>query len=512
MNFGLADINRNSRMMSNESKDHAQGKDHADIGELKQLIGIVEDAILPWIQSAFKEGSKLQEAAYQPAEMRRLLQLNCPEEAGGAALLKSSIDKVLQYSINTWHPGFMDKLYASTNPIGVASDLLMSALNTNSHVYHVSPALTMIEKRVSHELAALFGFTGPFAGGITFPGGSYSNIHSLVIARNTLYPDTKTSGNGGHAFSIFTSEHGHYSVQKAAELCGLGSNAVKKVHVDKEGRIIPQELESAISQSIQRGETPLYINSTMGTTVLGSFDPFEEISTISKQHRMWHHIDGSWGGTVAFSETQRHRLKGCHLADSLTINPHKMAGVPVTCSFLLAPDARLFQKANSLRAEYLFHGFEGEEEEYDLADYTMGCGRRSDALKLYLAWVYQGRRGLAERVDHAYKITAYFANKVSSHPDLQLVSTNPPPCCQTCFYYSPNGKLSVDANENTKRTENIANALNGGGRFLVDFAPGPYGDGNMFRAVVVSPKVNETTIDELIENILRIGVHLGTRK
>lgn len=38
---------------------------------------------------------------------------------------------MLRYSVNTWSDGFLDKLYASTDPVGVASDLLLSVLNTN---------------------------------------------------------------------------------------------------------------------------------------------------------------------------------------------------------------------------------------------------------------------------------------------------------------------------------------------------------------------------------------------
>lgn len=53
-----------------------------------------------------------------------------------------------------------------------------------------------------------------------------------------MFPDTKTKGNGGHRFVVFTSVHGHYSVEKAAILCGFGSEAVWQVGVDKEGRMI----------------------------------------------------------------------------------------------------------------------------------------------------------------------------------------------------------------------------------------------------------------------------------
>jgi hypothetical protein len=42
----------------------------------------------------------------------------------------------------------------------------------------------------------------------------------------------------------------------------------------------------------------------------------------------------------------------------------------------------------------LFHESEEETDDvYDLAQMTMGCGRRGDALKMAFAWVYYGRIG-----------------------------------------------------------------------------------------------------------------------
>jgi len=400
----------------------------------------------------------------------------------------------------------LDKLYASNSAVGIASDMMLSALNTNSHVYHVSPALTIIEKQVSHDLAELFGLHGQFAGGLTFPGGSYSNIHSLVTARNILHPETKRQGSRAKDLVIFTSEHGHYSVQKAVELCGIGSDSMVSIPVDDKGCMRADLLRKAVEKSVSEGRTPFYVNATMGTTVLGSFDPFEEIAKICKEFNLWHHIDGSWGGMFCFSRKLAWKLRGAELADSITVNPHKLGGIPTTCSFLLAPDARIFHKANSLKADYLFHDLHTDNgESFDLADYTMGCGRRPDALKLWLAWVYQGRRGFEERIDHAYDMTSYFADRIDKHKDFHLVSTNPPPCCQTCFYYAPNGVLGTAANA---RTSAIAQALEHSGRYLVDYAPGPDGKGSMFRAVIVSPKVNKPFIDELIDAIHKVGATL----
>lgn len=422
-----------------------------------------------------------------PIALSKALPLQFGQDGNGPVGLFKDVDMLLDNSVVTWNEGFLDKLSASTNPVGIASDMLLSILNTNSHVFTVSPALTIIERRTSREYAKLFGFKGDRPGGLTFPGGSYSNMTSMQVARSILYPDTKLHGNGDHKFAIFTSEHGHYSVEKSAIMLGLGSQALHKIKVSSDGRLIPEELEREITKAKENGFTPLYVNATAGSTVYGSFDDFEAISKIAKRHGLWMHVDGSWGANVIFSETQKHKLKGVELADSLTVNPHKMLGVPITCSFLLVPDIKILQKANSLQAPYLFHASSDSDEYFDLADATMGCGRRPDALKLYLAWRYYGTKGFGQRIDHAFKLTQHLAKKVKESPNFVMVSEYPPPCLQTCFYYAPDGVLSETGSENSKVTRYIVHELQKRGTFLIDYAPHSDGRGEFFRVVINSP-------------------------
>ena len=54
-----------------------------------------------------------------------------PHEGRGVQGLAQVVRQTLEYSTNTWHQGFMDKLYASTNAVGVASELVLAVLNTN---------------------------------------------------------------------------------------------------------------------------------------------------------------------------------------------------------------------------------------------------------------------------------------------------------------------------------------------------------------------------------------------
>lgn len=470
-----------------------------------------------------------------PEDLQKLLKLDLPSNGKGQDGLLQVLQEVLRYSVNTWHQGFLDKLYASTNAPGLAAELILAALNTNVHVYQVSPVLTLIEKYTAKQLALLFGLNGPHSGGISVQGGSASNTTSIVIARNILYPKTKLEGNGGYQFVIFTSGHGHYSIEKAAQMLGMGSNAVWGVPIDKQGRMIPSELEKSVEKAKAEGRTPFYVNATAGTTVLGSFDPFHEVAEICKKHNLWFHIDGSWGGSFIFSARHKHKLSGAEKADSIAINPHKMLGVPVTCSFLLGADLRQFHRANTLPAGYLFHNnlkldhTNGDltsdsqidsPEIWDLADLTLQCGRRADSLKLFLSWTYYGSEGYERRINKASDTAAHMATLIDKHPDFVLVSENPPPCLQICFYYAPGKRFTYEAGDsfesddvraakNSRVTEEVARAIVSKG-YMVDYAP-PTGDdvdfkgkGKFFRCVV-NISTERRTVEGLIHAIEEVG-------
>ena len=233
---------------------------------------------------------------HPPAILQTLLPLDLPTIGRGSQGLLDTLQPILKYSVNTFAPGYLDKLSGATNAPGIASDLILSVLNANSHVYRVSPALTIIEKHTSISLAALFGLTGPHAGGTTCPGGSASNATSIVIARNTLYPLTKTYGNAaaGRRLVLFTSQQGHYSIEKAAQASGFGSAAVILVPTDPlTGTMVPAAFESLVLSAQANGDLPFYVCATAGTTVLGSFDPISDIAAIARKYNMWFHIDGS---------------------------------------------------------------------------------------------------------------------------------------------------------------------------------------------------------------------------
>ena len=370
-------------------------------------------------------------------------------------------------------------------------------------------------------MARLFGFDGPYAGGVSQPGGSAANQSSMVIARNNLFPETKTDGYGGRRFVLFTSEHGHYSVEKAAQMFGFGSNAVRSVSVDEKGCMRPDALEKAIEKARRDGETPFYVNATAGTTVLGSFDPLDEIADVCRRHNLWMHVDGSWGGPIVFSPSQRHKLGGIERADSIAICPHKMMNVALTCSLLMGKDLRQFHRAMTLNAGYLFHGNEehginGKEDDanassqeikefWDIGELVPQCGRRGDSLKLALSWIYYGTSGFGAFINHGFEMASYLAHLINANSKFTLLSENPPPCLQVCFYF--NKQTSADcAARNSLITERIRKMLVPEG-FMIDYAPGE--EGKFFR-VVVNGQTRMDTAEALVRAIERVGTNVKT--
>lgn len=423
-------------------------------------------------------------------------------------------------------------------------------------MYGVSPALILVEKHVGTELAGLFGLPGPYAGGITVPGGTAANSTALLVARNVRFPELKEIGMGclPRRLAVFCSEAAHYSVTNAVQILGLGVKSVRKVATTIDGAMDPFALEVEMEAVIKEGQIPFFVVATAGTTVRGAYDPLPAIGNLAHKYGAWYHIDACWGGAAIFSNKLKHKLSGCELADSLAFNPHKMLGVPLTCSFLLGKDLRMFWYANRLTAGYLFHGDDDAQTSdvelpnmvsvdpklpgtngldftnanwrsspalslapnpdaiFDLASLTTQCGRRPDALKLYLHWRYYGKEGIARHVELAFEGAQYLASLIANESNLRLVGGTEVPCSQVCFFYADK-KSAVssttekqEARYNSRITRAIVRRLLTRG-WMVDYAPGTGKEGE--RGEFLRVVCNRLTSRGVANGLVRAVVDLG---
>lgn len=273
--------------------------------------------------------------------------------------------------------------------------------------------------------------------------------------------------------------------------CGLGTDSVVKVACNDNGQMSIEALRAEIRKACINGHVPLFACATAGTTVLGAFDDISGMASVCREYRLWLHIDASWGGPAIFSPTTQHLFLGSHFADSVTINPHKLLGIPHQCSFLLFGNKRSASRLK-VEAPYLFHleklaesprsvvpllPTKQEAPKLDQATKTLGCGRRPDAFKFYLAWKRHGSHGFGQRITNALKqaqkLRDYLVDKTESL-QLELGSVPSPPFLQVCFRPIP------PWTSNAAHADNLSNACIvhvhasfKNTRFAVDFAPMP---------------------------------------
>lgn len=160
------------------------------------------------------------------------------------------IETTFKYSLKSMHPFFMDKLYAGSDPIGQIAEYVVAILNTNVHVYHVSPVFSVMEVECIRLFGEHFGFDPNTVDGTLNPGGTMSNMMALLAARHEHFPHVRTEGWRGDDKPVaFTALQSHYSINRGAMVCGMGMNQMVQLPSDrKTGQIDVEALDKAIQE------------------------------------------------------------------------------------------------------------------------------------------------------------------------------------------------------------------------------------------------------------------------
>lgn len=75
--------------------------------------------------------------------------------------------------------------------------------------------------------------------GVLTPGGAIANLQGMLCARAHFFPEVQTAGNQGRQFVCFTSAHSHYTINRGANIMGIGLNQCRKVPVLATGKMDP---------------------------------------------------------------------------------------------------------------------------------------------------------------------------------------------------------------------------------------------------------------------------------
>lgn len=394
----------------------------------------------------------------------------------------SELKSILDSSVRTIHPLFLNQLFGGADPIALAGEMASTLLNPTMATFEMAPALTIIEKRMVKALLDRLNIeTGE---GIMVTGGSNSNLLAILCARTDFNPSIRLTGFPYNNLRVYVSAEAHYSFDKAANISGIGTQNLVQIPCNERGEMIPEELERTIKSDIKEGMRPLMVGASAGTTVLGAFDPFAKIAKICTKHKIWFHVDAAWGGGALFAESSRDLLKGIEKADSVTFDAHKVMGVPLVTSFFLTPHTGILRETNrGGGSEYLFHDFENGE--WDTGTYSLQCGRRADALKLWLLWRFYGSKGLEKRTNHLLSLAQFAEEEVTRRSRFELYHAN---YLNVCFQVT-SAKMNIN-----DFTLKVREALIESGKAMINYAKRP--DGTIFFRLVLPN--HRTTKDDLV--------------
>ena len=406
----------------------------------------------------------------KPGAIRAALPAQPPEQGEAFEKILADIDRLIVPGMVHWsHPMFLGYFGWTQTAPGILGEMATAPLNVNAMTWRTSPAATELETVIVDWARQLVGLPEEF-GGVVYDTASVGIMHALAVAREEAAPSTRKSGLTGRnlpRFRIYTSDQAHSSVEKAAIALGLGEENVQRVPSDADFRMDVAALRAMIDRDLASrdgGIKPLATVATVGTTSTASVDPVPEIAKVCREHKMWLHVDGAYGGGFAILPEYEWLTNSWRDADSIIINPHKTLFVPLDFSILYVHDLERLRRVFTLVPEYL----RGDtiEAEKNYMDYGIQLGRRFRALKAWVIWRSLGRGGMADRLRHQMRLANELVDWIKDDNCFELAAPVVMPV--VCFRFVGSKNNASNSTASPARTDilnsEIVERINASGR------------------------------------------------
>ncbi len=368
-----------------------------------------------------------------PEEVKEVFDQPIPEQGQSPEEVYREFKQyIFPYNKGNVHPRFFAWIQGTGTPMGTFGDLLASGMNPNTTIGEHSAMY--VDRQVVNWCKQLMNFPTE-ASGILVSGGSMANITALTVARNS-YGEEKIRQRGLKAASgqllIYCSVETHSCILKAAEIIGLGTDAVRKIGVNERYELDVQLLKVQLENDLQAGFLPFCLVGTAGTVNTGAIDPMAELLEISRAYGLWFHVDGAYGALGKLDPNYAGALRAIEEADSLAFDLHKWLYVPYEVGCTLIRDAKKHRNSFAITPNYLLQEKRGLSGGLDsINNYGFELSRGFKALKVWMSLKEHGREKYAAMITQNNRHAAYLAELVEQNPYLEL--TAPVSMSITCF-------------------------------------------------------------------------------
>ena len=445
--------------------------------------------------------------AESPSVVRQALDLSEPLPESGTdpgVLLERTAQLLFEHSLFNAHPRFFGYITAAPAPIGVLGDFLAAAVNANVGAWTLSPAATEIESQTVRWIASLIGYPADCEG-LLVSGGNMANVVCFLAARAAKAGwDVRADGvarASGQRLRIYGSAETHTWIQKAADIGGIGTTSIRWIPTDDKLRMDVSALRRQIEADRAAGDVPCMVVGTAGSVSTGAVDPLREIGAVCREHDVWFHVDGAYGGFAAALPDAPDDLRGLTTADSVAVDPHKWLYAPLEAGCALVRDPQL------LRAAFAYHPpyYHFNEQATNYVDFGPQNSRGFRALKVWLALRHVGAAGYRTMIADDIRLSRVMADAVRRCEDLQLVSQE---LSITTFRYVPRelrasvGEPAVERRLDALNRRLVDRVQAGGEVFLSNAV---VGDRYVLRACIVNFHTTRVDVEATVDIVVRLG-------
>jgi aromatic-L-amino-acid decarboxylase len=252
------------------------------------------------------------------------------------------------------------------------------------------------------------------AGGCFVSGGSAGNLSALVVAREVAKRKA-ASGAASGRWRVAVSEDAHSSITNALRILEMDPLIVRA----DDHRLTGAGLRAAIAADGDPRSLAAVV-ATSGTTNAGIIDDLAGAAEVAREHGLWFHVDGAYGGAGLFAPSVRSRYDGIEHADSFIVDPHKWLFAPFDCAALLYRNPSLARSVHTQDASYLdvIHDTPGE---WNPTDYAYHLTRRARGLPLWFSLAVYGVEAYTRAIEAAIELAHQTAAEIRSREYLELI-------------------------------------------------------------------------------------------
>jgi aromatic-L-amino-acid decarboxylase len=310
-------------------------------------------------------------------------------------------------------PRFLGFIPAAPTKASLLFDMLISCASIQGISWLEAAGAIHAENQVLRLIADRAGLPEQ-AGGCFVSGGSAGNLSALVVAREVAKRKAGPAA-AGRRWRVAVSEDAHSSITNALRILEMDALIVRA----DDHRLTGTGLRAAIAADGDPRSLAAVV-ATSGTTNAGIIDDLAGVADVAREHGLWFHVDGAYGGAGLFAPSVRRAYDGIEHADSFVLDPHKWLFAPFDCAALLYRNPSVARSVHKQDASYLdvIHDRPGE---WNPTDYAYHLTRRARGLPLWFSLAVYGVEAYSEAIETAIELARQTAAEIRARDHLELI-------------------------------------------------------------------------------------------